>query len=233
MQNINSLPLEEMYEKFKGGIIDLVHAMYSEHANDEGSPEPIVFIGIRTNRMRKLLKELPPEVILMLKGQMADEDPDLEVPDDKINVVGLPMGPFFQGTGIDMLDMMGKQLASKAASKFIDMLNQDSMNNVMFSAFVSEAYVHIHHMTEEQKKKLALGQDPGIDDIRPSQMPDAQESVMVALETRTFSELVTMPIKTIGTLKEIGEPVEMGRTTDPGKGIMSGLVHRSDAPRMN
>jgi hypothetical protein len=122
----------------------------------------------------------------------------------------------------------------------VEKLQKDNIGDVMFTLFVHEAHILVVEQSKEQQIQERMGKlskEKMLDDIfkgkTTSEHPDSKEVVCLIFETRTQSQVVYIPIKRIGELREFGEPEELKMMNVPGEGTLSGWLHSKDAPTMN
>lgn len=131
---ISEQPLEKLFETFQRDMVkmtqDTFNSMYPN------SPEPIVFIATTNKGTKKMMDQHPDlaKDILMASPGVIPYDPN----DEKLSVLGLPLGPFFQDTESAELNRVGKLYARLSIWKAIQAFESIEPGCVLFVAFISE-----------------------------------------------------------------------------------------------
>ncbi|MEE8423819.1 MAG: hypothetical protein V3S49_04705, partial [Thermodesulfobacteriota bacterium] len=73
--------------------------------------------------------------------------------DQKMSVLGLPLGPFFCDTGNKVLDDMGPLIAKKSIMQLINSFRNIDSEGVLFCAFISEVWMRIIEPGKKEFKK--------------------------------------------------------------------------------
>jgi hypothetical protein len=131
---ISEQPLEKLFESFQHDMVkmtqDTFNSMYPN------SPEPIVFIATTNQGTKKMMDQHPDlaKDILMASPGVIPYDPN----DEKLSVLGLPLGTFFQDTGSEKMNYLGKVYARLSIWKAIQAFESIEPGCVLFVAFISE-----------------------------------------------------------------------------------------------
>jgi len=223
------------FDEFKKAIYGIVEEMYNA-TRGKGLVEPIAFVGILPGPDLSKFKAIP-SVKNMIKNIIKNEGPDAEPKIDKlilnqVAIMGCPLGGFFSVP--DDVAQQAKEAAARMIKNVIAQLSEDDKAIPVFYAFVSEAFLKVCTMSEQDKIDLATGRIGkeeaamrGVGNIRPSQDPASEEKVIIMFETRYSTTMTTYDLLLDEDIQfcELIKKNELPQCSDPGAGIFSGVMH--------
>ena len=203
----------DLYEYFKKGMINMAKQNF---VSVKSRPEPAVFLGVKRSVLPKITHMIPQDIREQVMKNGAS--------DDAIHVICLPLGIFFEDRGNDHVNDVGKTLARKLVGETIDQIRTHDYNGVMFTAFICEVFVQVKHLNNAKTVDELLNSK---DYKRPSKDPEAQDKVIITLETQNSSEIIMFDIienKETDYMEIINEE-SAGDNKSASHGLFGGLIH--------
>ena len=236
-KNIDKIKTMDLFELFKEEMIEKTQEAF----NISDDLRPIIFLGVRKNAMLDQINK-EPSLNEQYKQYIdaADGDEDL-IMDKSIHCAMIPLGQFFEDTGIPELNNITKMMARNMIDKIVTDMRKVDINSVMFSAFISEAWMGEHVMTDKEKRAAQLGKEmpgPIQEHInkgkRVKDFPGAKEKVVLCFETRMGSQICTFDIDRSDPIqKKAVNFKEHAWSSNQSEGLFSGIVHTPDSPNLN
>jgi hypothetical protein len=228
----NEMSVAELYPHFKEGMINLVKACFE----DKQAITPAVFIGLRKNITDTLLKS--DEAVQKQAKEIEEMTGEKDLFERNINAAMIDLEPFFKDTGVDALNRLGKDMGYAAAKDAIRHFERmHNINDVMFTVFISEAYVNERQMTEEEKNNPTKTEARIQEELDKAggvrNTPGAKECVLLQFETRLYNEMVVLDfIRSENDneiiYQEITNTKHLGKSERPVAGRFSGLLHTKE-----
>lgn len=168
----------ELFETFQSDMQKMTQDMYA--SSYPNSPEPIFFIAT-TNSATKLMLEKHPELAASI--QMASDNiMPYDENDEKLSVLGIPLGPFFHDTGDQKMNYYGKVIARASIWKAIQMFNEVEEGGALFVAFISECWVRALNQNNLTDAEIEYIQNNGVAHLNDDQI-EKKEAVVMLFES--------------------------------------------------
>ena len=206
----------DLYEYFKKGMIEMTKLNFNSASN---RPEPAMFLGVRKSVLPKISKMIPQALLDEHKHEFENEN--------AIHAIYMPLGMLFRDMGSPIASDIGKGIARKLMAETIQEIRKHDYNAVMFSAFITEAFVKVNHLPKNGKGTEVDEFLNSKDYKRPSLDPTSEEKVMISLETQNSSEMIMFDIvenKETDFLELVNEK-QIGDSKTPMQGLFGGLIY--------
>ena len=226
---------DELFEDIMEGLIEI---LTKPDVLGHIQNKPVMMMGVKREVAdvvaKEKLEEADKEVRENLRNSGVNQEEEDLLMMHSITVAMVPLGPFFQDMGNDMINQGLKNMGADMIRDQIKRLQTIDINAVQFTAFISEAHVISYYPTDEEKALLASGKLTNEDIERISKEKGEKESaVVVCLENKIKRRCIHIPVsRDSGICEQVGEP-KIFTNADVFAGKFTGFLYNSESPTMN